>query len=131
MDSGHGRLGRDLTVAYERFLRGRARRGRHLRIAWIAVFVALAAAGASWGMMRALGGPAPDHVRQDLAGVDQGLPPDLRLNPDVVHARAVASTGYVTLYAADLGRGGYCTEIVTAGERGRGAICTTADEAAA
>ena len=81
--------------------------------------------GAGVGAAALLGWPAPLHVKRDLAAVDQGLPADLRLNPDVEHARAVASTGTSTLYAASLRDGGSCTEIVTAGERGRGATCTT------
>jgi hypothetical protein len=57
--------------------------------------------------------------------VDAGLPADLRLIPDVATARSVATTGASTLYYASLKDGGYCTEIVTSGEAGRGATCTT------
>ncbi len=68
---------------------------------------------------------------EEIAAVDRGLPEDLRLNPDVEHARAVASTETATLYAASLRDGGRCSELVTAGDRGRGATCSTAaDESA-
>jgi hypothetical protein len=69
-------------------------------------------------------------VREEIAAVDRGMPADLRLNPDVAHARAVASTESATLYAASLRDGGSCTEIVTSGDRGRGATCATAAQAA-
>jgi hypothetical protein len=70
-------------------------------------------------------------VRAEIAAVGRGLPADLRLNPDVEHARAVASTPGATLYAASLRDGGSCTELVTDDGRGRGATCATAaDEAA-
>ena len=77
-----------------------------------------------------LGWPAPAHVQQEIAAVDTGMPADLRLNPDVAHARAVASIGTTTLYAADLRGGGSCSELVTVGDRGRGARCTTGAELA-
>jgi hypothetical protein len=47
----------------------------------------------------------------------------------VATATSVASTGTSTLYYAALKDGGFCTEIVTAGEVGRGAICTTGAQA--
>jgi hypothetical protein len=92
-------------------------------IATAAVFVA---AGAAFGTATVLGWPAPEHVKKEIAAVDRGLPEDLRLNPDVENARAVASDGSSTLYAASLKDGGSCTELVTAGDRGRGATCATA-----
>jgi hypothetical protein len=85
----------------------------------------LALAGAGLGAAALFGWPAPLQVRNEIAAVDRGLPADLRLNPDVEHARAVAATDTDTLYAASLHDGGSCTEIVTAGDRGRGATCTT------
>lgn len=127
---GHELLGADLVTAYEHLLERRRQRRRRVRSSVIVVSGALALAGAAFGAARVFGWPAPDHVRADLAAVDQGLPADLRLNPDVSNARAVASTGEVTLYAASLKDGGYCTEIVTPGDRGRGAICTTAADVA-
>ena len=72
------------------------------------------------------GQPAPDSVRTDIAGVDQGMPADLRLNPDVANARLVAVAGDAKLYYASLKDGGYCFEIVTASAEGRGAVCTPA-----
>jgi hypothetical protein len=90
---------------------------------------ALVLGGAALGAARLLGWPAPEHVRNEIAAVDRGLPADLRLNPDVTHARAVAATADATLYAASLRDGGSCTEIVT-GDRGRGATCATAADRA-
>jgi len=108
-----------------------ARRRRHRRrlIAVASVTAgALVVAGAAIGASKLLGWPAPEHVRHDLAAVDTGLPSDLRLNPDVQNARAVAATASSTLYAADLSDGGHCTEIVTDAGRGRGAVCQTAQD---
>lgn len=89
---------------------------------------ALVVAGGAFGAATLLGWPAPEHVKRELAAVDRGLPEDLRLNPDVEHASAVASTGSSTLYAAALKDGGRCTELVTADDRGRGATCTTGSD---
>lgn len=118
-------LQRDLETAYARFLIRSGRRRRVARTAAIACAGVAMLAGAGIGAAALLGWPAPLHVKRDLAAVDQGMPADLRLNPDVEHARAVASMGTSTLYAASLRDGGSCTEIVTAGERGRGATCAT------
>ena len=104
-----------------------APRSRRRRTAWIAATVvgtsALATVAAASGL---LGEPAPEPVRTDLAAVDNGLPADLRANPDVENAMAVASTAGGVLYAADLKDGGYCYEIATDGDRPRGAVCVTA-----
>ena len=81
---------------------------------------ALATTAAASGM---LGEPAPEPIRASLAAVDQGLPEDLRLNPDVERAMAVATTPSGVLYAADLTSGGYCYEVATDGDRPRGAVC--------
>ncbi|MEO8267223.1 MAG: hypothetical protein ABI706_17105 [Ilumatobacteraceae bacterium] len=104
---------------------GRPRRHRARWLAGGAVVVtgAFATAAAASGV---LGGPAPDPIRAHLAALDDGLPQDLRLNPDVEHAMAVASTASGVLYAADLKEGGYCIEIATEGDRPRGAACVTA-----
>lgn len=99
-----------------------------MRTAAIATAAALMATGATVGTARLLGWPAPEHVKNEIAAVDRGLPADLRLNPDVEHARAVASTENATLYAASLRDGGRCSELVTVDERGRGATCSTASE---
>jgi hypothetical protein len=98
-------------------------RGRWLAGGAVVVSGALATAAAASGI---LGGPAPDSIRAHLAALDEGMPQDLRLNPDVEHAMAVASTEAGVLYAADLNDGGYCVEIATAGDTPRGAACVTA-----
>lgn len=121
-------LHNDLAAAYGRHLERRRAHRRKLRTAAIASLGALLLAGAAFGTATLLGWPAPEHVKQEIAAVDRGLPEDLRLNPDVEHASAVASTGSSTLYAAALRDGGRCTELVTAGDRGRGATCTTASD---
>ena len=96
-----------------------------LRVVAIAAALVLAAAlGAVAGEL--VGGPAPTSVKRDLAGVDQGMPADLRLNPDVESAVLAASSENAWLYYAALHDGGYCFEIVTATEGGRGATCTPA-----
>jgi hypothetical protein len=123
-------LAADLLIAYNGLLQRKRRRRRLIRTAAITSAALLALAGAGLGTAALLGWPAPEHVKQEIAAVDRGLPADLRLNPDVEQARAVASTGDSTLYAASLRDGGSCSEIVTAGERGRGATCTTGAELA-
>src|SRR5262245_16103497 len=90
------------------------RSSRRRRTVWIGATVvgvsALASVAAATGL---LGGPAPEPIRADLASVDQGLPEDLRANPDVENAMAVAATANAVLYAADVKGGGYCYEIAT------------------
>jgi len=96
--------------------------------ALVAVGFAAALALASGTVVAAvhlLGGPAPPQVTRDLSAVDQGMPGDLRYNPDVSHARLVAVAGTSSMYAADLAGGGYCGELVVQG-RAAGAICVTA-----
>jgi hypothetical protein len=124
-------LRHDLIAAYGSHLEQRRRRRRLARATAIACAGGLVLAGAGLGAAALLGWPAPAHVKQELAAVDRGLPTDLRLNPDVENARAVAATASATLYAASLRDGGSCTEIVAAGERGRGATCTTGAQLAA
>src|SRR5919204_2658901 len=119
------RLHHDLVAAYAGRVERRHWRGRRLRVAAVAGAAVLVLSGASFGISILLGWPAPEHVKRELAAVDQGLPEDLRLNPDVEHAVAVAATDTATLYAATLRGGGSCSEIVTADDRGRGATCTT------
>jgi hypothetical protein len=82
-------------------------------------------AGAAFAAEELFGKPAPSQVKEDLRGVDAGLPADLRLNPKVESARSVAGIDGATLYYASLKDGGYCTELVLEGS-GHGAICTTA-----
>lgn len=53
-----------------------------------------------------LGGSPPPDVQQDLANVDDGMPADLRYNPDVAGARRVASSPRASLYLATLRDGG-------------------------
>jgi len=118
----------DLTAAYGRHLECRRARWRKLRVAAYACATALVVAGAAFATATLLGWPTPEHVKQEIAAVDRGLPEDLRLNPDVEHASAVASTGSSTLYAAALRDGGRCTELVTADDRGRGATCSTGSD---
>ena len=115
----------DLRSAGASRLTGAGRRGRF--VALIAAFV-VAGAGAATAGALLFGKPAPPPVRRDIAGVDAGLPADIRLNPDVASAKSVASTGSSTLYHAVLKDGGYCTEITTAGDVGRGATCVTGPE---
>ena len=99
-----------------------------LRILAVAASVVLAAAlGAA--ARELLGSPAPESVRKDLSGVDQGMPEDLRLNPDVAGAELAARVPGADLYYATLSDGGYCFEIVTTAEGPRGAVCTTAADA--
>src|SRR6185436_2189964 len=100
----------------------RARRGRRVAVGAVVLTAGLATAAAAAGR---LGGPAPDRVREHLAALDRGMPADLRLNPDVEHARAVAATSSGVLYGADLADGGYCLEVASA-DRPRGAVCVTA-----
>jgi hypothetical protein len=104
----------------------RARRARAVRRALVAAAFALVGTTVAAAAAGVIGRPAPDFVKRDLAHVDQGLPADLRVNPDIAHAHAVAATATSTLYLAELRDGGYCLEIVTSGDRGRGTPCTTA-----
>ena len=120
----------DLRDGIERLVARRRRRQRRMIVAATLASGLLAAVSTAVGASKLLGWPAPEHVRQDIASVDAGLPADLRLNPDVQNARAVAATHATTLYAADLSDGGHCTEIVTGEGRGRGAICRTAADLA-
>ena len=113
----------DLVVGSSLVEPRRRHRARWLTGGAVVVTGALATAAAASGV---LGGPAPDPIRAHLAALDAGLPQDLRLNPDVEHAMAVASTESGVLYAADLKDGGYCIEVATEVDRPRGAACVTA-----
>lgn len=102
-------------------------RRRHVRPLILAAALLVLGAGVA-GAGALLGRPAPEAVRHDLAGVDQGMPPDLRLDPDVRDARLVATADGAQLYAATLADGGVCTEIVDLDGRPSGAVCATAAE---
>lgn len=113
----------DLVVGSSSMERPRRRRARWLAGGAVVVTGAMATAVAASGV---LGGPAPEPIRDHLAALDEGMPEDLRINPDVENAMAVASTEAGVLYAADLKDGGYCIEIATQGDTPRGAACVTA-----
>jgi hypothetical protein len=106
------------------------RAGRPIRLVVIAAALLLLGGGVAAAAGVLFGGPAPQDVKRDIAGVDSGLPADIRLNPDVKNARSVAATEGSTLYYAALRDGGYCVEISTAQDGPRGAVCTTAAQAA-
>ena len=120
----------DLQPAAQRHLMTRSegvRRHRARRVTGVVLTgVALAAGGAAAAQVL-VGDAAPPAVQASLGGVDEGLPPDLRLNPDVANARSVAVDGDAVLYAADLPGGGVCTEIATAGKP-NGAVCRTSTQ---
>ena len=106
-----------------------ARRRRRGRSRLVAVAVAgVLVGGAAAAAATVLGRPAPDPVRAHLAELDRGMPPDLRYNPDLNNARAVAATASGTLYAADLLDGGYCIETTSANDEPRGATCLRASQ---
>jgi hypothetical protein len=115
----------DFVVGSSFVDRPRRHRGRWLAGGALVMTGALATAAAASGV---LGGPAPDSIRAHLSALDEGLPADLRVNPDVEHAMAVASTDAGVMFAADLKDGGYCIEIATAGDTPRGAACVTAPQ---
>jgi hypothetical protein len=115
----------DLMPAARRLAAGRRARRRAARIAAAcAATLALGGTAAVAGF-DILGSPAPPAVRRDLLDVDRGMPRDLRLNPDVDHARAAAATDDSVVYYARLAGGGYCAELVTRGTPPRGAVCST------
>jgi hypothetical protein len=120
----------ELKPAAQRHIGARSdgvRRHRARRVTGVVLAgVALAAGGAAAAQVL-VGDAAPPAVQASLGGVDEGLPPDLRLNPDVANARSVAVDGDAVLYAADLPGGGVCTEIATAG-RPNGAVCRTSTQ---
>src|SRR3954447_17651261 len=117
----------DLRPAAQRVTAARRRRRRAVRITTLAAALVSLLASVALGAAAILGGPAPDSVKRDLRAIDEGMPADLRLNPDVEHARAVAIAGDATVYFAQLADGGYCAELVT-GTQARGAVCSTAQQ---
>jgi hypothetical protein len=101
---------------------GRHGRRRTRRVVGFGLALAVVGTGGAVAARALLGDPAPPSVQASLAAVDEGLPADLRLQPDVANARSVARDGDAVLYAADLPDGGSCTELAIAG-RPAGAIC--------
>ena len=96
----------------------------------VVLLASLAVAGSAAGAgLELLGSPAPPAVRRDLRDIDRSMPRDLRLNPDVAHARAVAASNGSVVYFAPLQGGGYCAELVTPAAGPRGAVCSTAQQA--
>lgn len=114
-----------LARIYRDGLPVRRRRRRVVALAGGAAILGLGATGvaAATGL---LGGPAPDQVKDSLAALDQGMPADLRYNPDVHHARAAAQTASGVLYYADMADGGYCLEVAAKLGRPGGASCVAA-----
>ena len=111
--------------------RSHSSQGGRFRLVAIVVAVILVGAAAAAAAATRLGRPAPDPVRAHLAELDHGMPPDLRYNPDLANAHAVAATASGTLYAADRADGGYCIEAASAAEQPRGGTCVSAAEASA
>jgi hypothetical protein len=120
----------DLMPAAQRLAARRRRRRRTLRLTVAVVATLVLASSAAIAGFEILGSPAPPAVKRDLAAVDRGMPSDLRLNPDVAHARAVAAGHGSVVYYAALRDGGYCAELVTPAHGARGAVCSSATEAA-
>ena len=120
----------DLRPAAERLAVQRRRRRRSRRSFLVVVVAPVVLASAAVGAYSIIGGPAPESVKHDLRAVDRGLPADLRLNPDVERAHAVAASDGSVVYFARTRDGGYCSEMVTA-QGPRGAVCSTAAQAAA
>jgi hypothetical protein len=118
----------DLVDAFGSYLAGRRRRKRVIRLTSLTCALFVVTAAAAIAGAHVFGGPAPERVRSDMAAVDRGLPEDMRLNPDVEHAHAVAASGTATLYGASLRAGGYCLELVIADGPGRGAVCKSKGE---
>ena len=109
-------------TAAVRLMERRPGRRRTRRAVGLGLALAVVGTGGAVAARALLGDPAPPAVQASLAAVDEGMPADLRLQPDVANARSVARDGDVVLYAADLPDGGTCTELAIAG-RPAGAIC--------
>ena len=120
----------DLMPAAQRLAARRRRHVRYRRSAALAVLAIGLLASAAAAGFEILGSPAPPAVKRDLVSVDRGMPRDMRLNPDVASARAVAASDGSIVYFAALKDGGYCAELVTAAAGPRGAVCSTGQQAA-
>lgn len=107
----------------------RTGRRRTRRAVGFGLALAVVGTGGAVAARALLGDPAPPAVQASIAAVDEGMPADLRLQPDVTNARSVARDGDAVLYAADLPDGGTCTELAIAG-RPAGAICVRGGAAA-
>jgi len=107
----------------------RVGRRRTRRVVGFGLALAVMGTGGAVAARALLGDPAPPAVQASLAAVDEGMPADLRLQPDVTNARSVARDGDAVLYAADLPDGGTCTELAIAGQPA-GAICVRGGAAA-
>jgi hypothetical protein len=118
----------DLLPAARRLAARRRARARSLRLASVAAGGLLLASSAAVAGFAIIGSPAPSAVKRDIRNVDRGMPRDLRLNPDVDHAQAVAASHDSVVYFAALKDGGYCAELVTADAGPRGAVCATRSE---
>lgn len=101
----------------------RNRRRLPLAVGAGTVVLGIGAAAAATGL---LGRSAPDAVKQHLAGLDAGMPVDLRYDPDLDNARAVAASESGALYMADMRDGGYCLEVASAATTPSGATCVSA-----
>jgi hypothetical protein len=120
----------ELMPAARRLAARRAARLRLTRAVALAGCALALASSAAVAGFEILGSPAPPAVQRDLRNIDRGMPRDLRLNPDVDHARAVAASNDSVVYFASLKGGGYCAELVTKAAGPRGAVCSTADQSA-
>ncbi len=122
----------ELGPAAERYLapgtRTSHRRRRQRRAVGVGLVVAVVGTAGAVAARAALGDPAPPPLQASMAAIDEGMPDDLRLNPDVSNARSVARDGDAVMYAADLPDGGVCTEIAVGGKPA-GAICRSGNEA--
>ena len=103
----------------------RLRRGRLTTVAVAVASASVLGVGVA-AATGVLGQQAPPAVQRHLADIDDGMPADLRYNPDVRTAREVASTAHGTLYLAHLATGGYCIEITSGSVQPRGDTCVSA-----
>jgi hypothetical protein len=106
-------LGRALRDGVARLIAEQRRRRRRLRALGLTALAVVGVSGLALAAATFVGSPAPGSVKNDIAGVDAGMPAALRLNPDVRNARSVAATGSSTLWVADLADGGRCLELTT------------------
>ncbi|MBA2644256.1 MAG: hypothetical protein H0U80_02290 [Solirubrobacterales bacterium] len=120
----------DLQPAAREHARHHHRRQRQ-RKAVIATLLGTAALAATAGASGSLlGWFAPSSIQNDLSKVDSGLPAELRYDPDVTRARAVARAGAAVLFAAKTRDGGYCLDLLVNGaDRPGDATCTSPGDA--